>query len=161
MNKIIYLAILLCLPLRAEPLPWYSELDKNVLLKNNADFFSKNEIKHQNLIKTLQLFKTFLLNRDSENLYKQRSPEYREVVPFENFKTNIIDVREMPVRIYFSDKRSVITKDHAAITAFYVINNGKFETCDETVDEWRFDAKQSQWIFIKNTLGWGSPVVIK
>jgi iron only hydrogenase large subunit-like protein len=144
-----------------EGIEWYSCINQKKIQEADVQFFEKNSIESHDFSVTLREFKKNIINREFELLYLQRTEEYRKTVPFNNFKRNIFGGTEMPVRIYFSNAESVIEKNKASVKSYYVMSNGKFETCTETVDNWIFDGKTSKWLFVKNGLSWGSPVIIE
>jgi hypothetical protein len=160
-NKLLNLLVFSLLIVQCKAIDWYSDKNENLLKTNNTLFFKANSKKHADFMVALRDFKSSMIKRDFKSLYGLRTTLYREIVPFDNYKNNILGTTELPTRIYFSCDGSTIKKNTAIIKSFYVTTNKRFEQCYETTDYWFFDEKALKWFFVKNNLPWGTEVVLE
>jgi len=161
MSKIFTLIVILTLSIPCFGLEWYSNINQKHIKNANRLFDEKSNETDKDLIAAIKAHKNHLIDHNFKMLYQFRSKCYRNTVPMINFVENVFGQSEIPNRIYFSLEGTTITDKNANIKAYYVFSNKKFETCTETIDRWKFDEAEGKWLFVSNTLSWGSPIIIE
>lgn len=158
MNKLILVTCLLGIA-SCHGKKWYSTISKDEIIRGNTQFIKEGKIKNNQLLNQLDNFKNALISRDLDALYGFRTKEYQKVVSKDIFKSEIIGGTKLPSESYFSMSGSVIEKTSALIETYYVLDENEYEYSLKTVDKWVFDEVQAKWLFVSNSLSWGSSVI--
>lgn len=136
---------------------WYSQLKLDVIEKENAGF-SKNLKKNNiELLRALNRFGVALIEKDYDVLYGYRSDEYKKIVSRKVFEKTVHSESDAPVAVYYSLIGSMIDHRKATIYTYYVQEKREFKYVVTTIDNWKYDEIMKKWVFVSNTLSWGSP----